>query len=83
MKPAYLLSLVCLGGSLVQAAPLQERTALASPDAYAAPIDYHPVEARDPRFIVGSKPLPAAAIPSFWTFLKNKVKGAFGEKTEE
>lgn len=37
------------------------------------------VQKREAKFIVGSKPLPAAQIPKFWDFVKDKVKSIVGK----
>lgn len=37
------------------------------------------IQKRDAKFIVGSKPLPAAQIPKFWDFVKDKVKSIVGK----
>lgn len=37
------------------------------------------VREREAKFIVGSKPLPAAQIPKFWDFVKDKVKTIVGK----
>lgn len=80
MKPTYLLSLVYLGAGLTQAAPLEDRNGLAIPNAINAIRSEAHLDARDPWFRVSGK--PAVPPPSFWTFVKNKLKGLVGKGDE-